>query len=178
MAAAAWRWRREPHPERTSRHRRCRRSMAELLRTWVAVIRTPRRGRRRSATFQAYCRPSGRLRPRSSMLAIICVLGPLFSRCGRSQSRDAGGEQHRIVNRSSCQGPVGWVIDVVSDTVIWWRHVRLRDQPRTYLRTFQLVRLRTETLVMATILARGRSTIDNAAREPEIVDICSILIIR
>ena len=34
----------------------------------------------------------------------------------------------------------------------------------------------TETLVMAAVLAHGRSTIDNAAREPEIVDICLMLI--
>jgi UDP-N-acetylglucosamine 1-carboxyvinyltransferase len=33
----------------------------------------------------------------------------------------------------------------------------------------------TETLVMAAVLADGRTTIDNAAREPEIVDICSML---
>jgi UDP-N-acetylglucosamine 1-carboxyvinyltransferase len=33
----------------------------------------------------------------------------------------------------------------------------------------------TENLVMAAVLARGPSVIDNAAREPEIVDICTML---
>lgn len=33
----------------------------------------------------------------------------------------------------------------------------------------------TENLVMAAVLARGTTTIDNAAREPEIVDICTML---
>ena len=33
----------------------------------------------------------------------------------------------------------------------------------------------TETLLMAAVLASGRTVIDNAAREPEIVDICTML---
>ena len=33
----------------------------------------------------------------------------------------------------------------------------------------------TENLVMAAVLAKGTSVIDNAAREPEIVDLCSML---
>ena len=34
----------------------------------------------------------------------------------------------------------------------------------------------TENILMAAVLAKGRTVIDNAAREPEIVDICSMLI--
>jgi UDP-N-acetylglucosamine 1-carboxyvinyltransferase len=34
----------------------------------------------------------------------------------------------------------------------------------------------TETLLMAAVTARGRTVIDNAAREPEIVDICTLLV--
>ncbi|WRL62696.1 hypothetical protein U6N30_22570 [Blastococcus brunescens] len=33
----------------------------------------------------------------------------------------------------------------------------------------------TENLVMAAVLAAGTTVIDNAAREPEIVDLCSML---
>ena len=34
----------------------------------------------------------------------------------------------------------------------------------------------TENLVMAAVLAEGTTVIDNAAREPEIVDLCTMLV--
>src|SRR6185437_7642995 len=34
----------------------------------------------------------------------------------------------------------------------------------------------TENILMAAVLAKGTSTIDNAAREPEIVDLCEMLV--
>ncbi len=34
----------------------------------------------------------------------------------------------------------------------------------------------TENILMAAVLAKGETTIDNAAREPEIVDLCTMLV--
>ncbi len=107
--------------------------------------------------------------------ASICVLGPLLARTGHVRVAHPGGDaigsrgldmhvaglarmgaeisnEHGFVIASAPQGLRG--------ATIWL------DFPSVGA---------TENLVMAAVLARGTTVIDNAAREPEIVDLCQML---
>ncbi|MFI5487306.1 MULTISPECIES: UDP-N-acetylglucosamine 1-carboxyvinyltransferase [Micromonospora] len=107
--------------------------------------------------------------------ASICVLGPLLARRGYVRVAHPGGDA--IGSRgldmhisgltrmgAEISGEHGFVIAAAphglhgADIVL--------DFPSVGA---------TENLVMAAVLARGPSVIDNAAREPEIVDICTML---
>lgn len=107
--------------------------------------------------------------------ASICVLGPLLARAGYARVAHPGGDaigsrgldmhvagltrmgaeistEHGFVIASAPKG--------LSGATIWL------DFPSVGA---------TENLLMAAVLARGTTEIDNAAREPEIVDICAML---
>jgi UDP-N-acetylglucosamine 1-carboxyvinyltransferase len=107
--------------------------------------------------------------------ASICVLGPLLARRGYVRVAHPGGDA--IGSRgldmhvaglarmgAEISGEHGFVIasapDGLHGATIWL------DFPSVGA---------TENLVMAAVLARGVTEIDNAAREPEIVDICTML---
>jgi UDP-N-acetylglucosamine 1-carboxyvinyltransferase len=109
------------------------------------------------------------------MRASICVLGPLVARVGAADVALPGGDN--IGSRGldmHVDGPRRMGAHVTSE------HGYLLAQApdglsgaRTWL-DFPSVGA-TETVLMAAVLARGESIIDNAAREPEIVDICLML---
>jgi UDP-N-acetylglucosamine 1-carboxyvinyltransferase len=107
--------------------------------------------------------------------ASICVLGPLLARCGYVRVAHPGGDA--IGSRgldmhvsglarmgAEISGEHGFVIasapDGLHGATIWL------DFPSVGA---------TENLLMAAVLADGITEIDNAAREPEIVDICRML---
>jgi UDP-N-acetylglucosamine 1-carboxyvinyltransferase len=107
--------------------------------------------------------------------ASICVLGPLLARCGYVRVAHPGGDA--IGSRgldmhvsglarmgAEISGEHGFVIasapDGLRGATIWL------DFPSVGA---------TENLLMAAVLADGITEIDNAAREPEIVDICDML---
>ncbi|WP_091555704.1 UDP-N-acetylglucosamine 1-carboxyvinyltransferase [Micromonospora pattaloongensis] len=107
--------------------------------------------------------------------ASICVLGPLLARCGKVRVAHPGGDA--IGSRgldmhvaglarmgADVSGEHGFVIaeapDGLHGATIWL------DFPSVGA---------TENLLMAAVLAKGVTEIDNAAREPEIVDICEML---
>lgn len=109
------------------------------------------------------------------MRASICVLGPLLARCGEADVALPGGDN--IGSRgldmhvsglqrmgATVTSEHGYLIaaaaDGLSGASIWL------DFPSVGA---------TETLLMAGVTARGTTVIDNAAREPEIVDICRML---
>jgi UDP-N-acetylglucosamine 1-carboxyvinyltransferase len=107
--------------------------------------------------------------------ASICVLGPLLARRGHVRVAHPGGDA--IGSRgldmhveglrrmgADISGEHGFVIATapkLHGATIWL------DFPSVGA---------TENLLMAAVLAAGRTEIDNAAREPEIVDICRMLI--
>jgi UDP-N-acetylglucosamine 1-carboxyvinyltransferase len=108
--------------------------------------------------------------------ASISVLGPLVARCGRARVALPGGDN--IGSRgldmhitglqelgAECRIEHGFVVAEVSD--------RLRGS-NLWL-DFPSVGA-TENLVMASVLAEGTTVIDNVAREPEISDLCEMLI--
>ncbi|WP_173083731.1 UDP-N-acetylglucosamine 1-carboxyvinyltransferase [Phytohabitans rumicis] len=107
--------------------------------------------------------------------ASICVLGPLLARRGSARVAHPGGDA--IGSRgldmhvdglarmgADVSGEHGFVIASapygLRGASIWL------DFPSVGA---------TENLLMAAVLARGQTVIDNAAREPEIVDICTML---
>ncbi|PSK61569.1 UDP-N-acetylglucosamine 1-carboxyvinyltransferase [Micromonospora sp. MH33] len=107
--------------------------------------------------------------------ASICVLGPLLARRGYVRVAHPGGDA--IGSRgldmhiaglarmgAEISGEHGFVIAEAPDGL----------HGADILLDFPSVGA-TENLVMAAVLARGTTTIDNAAREPEIVDICTML---
>lgn len=109
------------------------------------------------------------------MRASICVLGPLLARMGAADVAVPGGDN--IGSRGldmHVDGLRRMGADVTSE------HGYLLAQApdgltgaRVWL-DFPSVGA-TETVLMAAVLARGETVIDNAAREPEIIDICSML---
>jgi UDP-N-acetylglucosamine 1-carboxyvinyltransferase len=108
--------------------------------------------------------------------ASIACLGPLVARVGRARIALPGGD--RIGARSIDMHLRGLEdfgatvtiddgeVDVVAPDGLHGAALTL-DFPSVGA---------TENLIMAAALARGRTTIDNAAREPEIQDLCNMLV--
>ncbi|MBA3292872.1 MAG: UDP-N-acetylglucosamine 1-carboxyvinyltransferase [Geodermatophilaceae bacterium] len=109
------------------------------------------------------------------MRAAICVLGPLLARCGRATVPLPGGDNigsrgldlhiaglHRL--GADIRNEHGFLIataDALVGATVWL------DFPSVGA---------TENLLMAGVLAKGTTVIDNAAREPEIADLVSMLV--
>jgi UDP-N-acetylglucosamine 1-carboxyvinyltransferase len=105
----------------------------------------------------------------------ICVLGPLLARTGRAMVALPGGDA--IGSR-----PLDMHIDglermgaeiAVQHGYIVAEAAQLRGT--TIWLDFPSVGA-TENLLTAAVLAKGTTVIDNAAREPEIVDLCQLLV--
>ncbi len=107
--------------------------------------------------------------------ASICVLGPLIARCGEAEVAMPGGDA--IGSRpldfhiagltklgAELTGEHGYIVarapQGLTGATVWL------DFPSVGA---------TENVLMAAVLARGTTVIDNAAREPEIVDLCQML---
>jgi UDP-N-acetylglucosamine 1-carboxyvinyltransferase len=110
-----------------------------------------------------------------AMRASISVLGPLVARCGEAEVALPGGDA--IGSRGLDMHVSG--LEALGATV-WVDHGYLVAQAPRGLRG-TTIRLdfpsvgATENLVMAAVLAEGRTVLDNVAREPEVVDLCRML---
>jgi UDP-N-acetylglucosamine 1-carboxyvinyltransferase len=111
----------------------------------------------------------------SRLRASICVLGPLVARCGRAKVALPGGDNigsraldMHIAGLAKLGGETesehGFIITTatngLSGAPVWL------DFPSVGA---------TENVLMAAVLAAGTTVIDNAAREPEIVDLADML---
>jgi len=110
------------------------------------------------------------------MRASICVLGPLVTRMGAADVAMPGGDA--IGSRGldfHVQGlrKLGATVESDHGYIVAQAPNGLHGAS-VYL-DFPSVGA-TETVLMAAVLAKGVTVIDNAAREPEIVDICEMLI--
>jgi UDP-N-acetylglucosamine 1-carboxyvinyltransferase len=107
--------------------------------------------------------------------ASIAVLGPLVARCGRAKvslpGGDAIGSRGLDMHLRGLQD-LGATTRIEHGFVVAEVEDRLRGA--TLWLDFPSVGA-TENLVMASVLARGTTVIDNVAREPEIVDLCEML---
>lgn len=109
------------------------------------------------------------------MRASINVLGPLVAKCGQAEVALPGGDaigSRGLDFHVDGLERLGAQIKVEHGFVVASAPDGLRGA-QIYLE-FPSVGA-TENLVTAAVLARGRTTIDNAAREPEIIDICQML---
>jgi UDP-N-acetylglucosamine 1-carboxyvinyltransferase len=109
-----------------------------------------------------------------TMRASILVLGPLLARFGRADVSLPGGCAigARPVNLH-VEGLAALGADIsIVDGYVRARAEKLRGA-RIVLDTVTVTG--TENLIMAATLASGESIIENAAREPEIVDLCEYL---
>ncbi|MGI5147784.1 UDP-N-acetylglucosamine 1-carboxyvinyltransferase [Plantactinospora sp. CA-294935] len=107
--------------------------------------------------------------------ASICVLGPLLARRGYVRVAHPGGDA--IGSRGLDMHVAG--LARMGAEISGEHGFVIASAPRglhgaTIWLDFPSVGA-TENLVMAAVLARGVTEIDNAAREPEIVDICTML---
>jgi UDP-N-acetylglucosamine 1-carboxyvinyltransferase len=108
--------------------------------------------------------------------ASICVLGPLLARCGAADVALPGGD---AIGSRGLDMHVAGLERLGAEVGIEHGFVVARA-PRGLRGTsiwldFPSVGA-TENLLMAAVLAEGTTVIDNAAREPEIVDICHLLV--
>jgi UDP-N-acetylglucosamine 1-carboxyvinyltransferase len=108
------------------------------------------------------------------MRAAICVLGPLLARCGTARVALPGGDN--IGSRGLDMHVAG--LQRMGATIESEHGYLLATASRlngaTIWLDFPSVGA-TENLLMAAVLAKGTTVIDNAAREPEIVDLCTML---
>jgi UDP-N-acetylglucosamine 1-carboxyvinyltransferase len=108
--------------------------------------------------------------------ASISVLGPLVARCGRARVALPGGDNigsRGLDMHMSGLSELGAAVGIEHGFVVAEVADRLRGA-QLWL-DFPSVGA-TENLLMAAVLAEGTTVIDNAAREPEIVDLCEMLV--
>lgn len=110
-----------------------------------------------------------------TMRASILVLGPLVARYGQAEVSLPGGCAigSRPVNLH-IEGLKKLGADIrIEDGYIRARAGRLRGE-RLVMETVTVTG--TENLLMAAVLARGETVLENAAREPEVVDLANYLV--
>jgi UDP-N-acetylglucosamine 1-carboxyvinyltransferase len=107
--------------------------------------------------------------------ASIVVLGPLLARCGRAKSALPGGDDFgprpidmhvRGLELLGAEfATAGGYIEARAEGGLYGTRVTLEFPSHTA----------TDNLLMASVLAKGTTVIDNAAREPEIADLAAML---
>ena len=112
-----------------------------------------------------------------AMRSSIVVLGPILARCGRVNMALPGGDDFG-------QRPINFHTDGLTAMGATFHNDRnsihaTTDRPRMRAARITLEypsHTATDNLLMACVLAEGRSVIDNAAREPEVEDLGKQLI--
>ncbi len=110
------------------------------------------------------------------MRASVCVLGPLISRCHRAEVAVPGGDA--IGSRGldlHIAGLNRLGVEVHNEHGYLMANAPGRLQGASIWLDFPSVGA-TENLLMASVLAKGTTVIDNAPREPEIADLCRMLV--
>jgi UDP-N-acetylglucosamine 1-carboxyvinyltransferase len=109
------------------------------------------------------------------MRASITVLGPLLARCGEAKVALPGGDA--IGSRGLDMHVSG--LERLGASVVVEHGYLVAKAPRlsgaSLWLDFPSVGA-TETLLLAAVLAEGVTTLDNAAREPDVVDLCEFLV--
>jgi UDP-N-acetylglucosamine 1-carboxyvinyltransferase len=110
----------------------------------------------------------------SKLRASVCVLGPLVARCRRAivplPGGDAIGSRPLDMHQAGLR-KLGAITEIEHGRVV--AHAEELRGAQIWL-DFPSVGA-TENILMAAVLADGTTVIDNAAREPEIVDLCTML---
>lgn len=109
------------------------------------------------------------------MRASICVLGPLVARCNRAEVAVPGGDaigSRGLDLHIAGLNRLGVEVHSEHGYLIATAHDRM--QGASIWLDFPSIGA-TENLLTASVLAKGTTVIDNAPREPEIVDLCHML---
>jgi UDP-N-acetylglucosamine 1-carboxyvinyltransferase len=109
------------------------------------------------------------------MRASICVLGPLIARCGAADVAVPGGDNIGSRGLDMHVDGLRKLGAQVSNEHGYLLAQAEQLQGAHIFLDFPSVGA-TETLVMAAVTARGCSILENVAREPEIIDICTMLV--
>jgi len=110
-----------------------------------------------------------------TMRASILVLGPLVARFGEARVSLPGGcsiGQRPVDQHIKGLAALGAEISIEHGFVI----ARAKRLKGASVRTDMVTVTGTENLLMAAVLAEGRTVLENAAREPEVVDLAELLI--
>ena len=109
------------------------------------------------------------------MRASIAVLGPLIARCGEAKVALPGGD---AIGSRGLDFHIAGLVKLGAHMESEHGYLIAKAPRLTGAQVwldFPSVGA-TENLLMASVLADGTTTIDNAAREPEIVDLCDFLV--
>src|SRR3954465_6454228 len=109
------------------------------------------------------------------MRASTAVLGPLVARCGEAKVALPGGD---AIGSRGLDFHIAGLIKLGASVESENGYLIATDPRRTGAQIwldFPSVGA-TENLLMASVLAKGTTTIDNAAREPDVVDLCEFLV--
>lgn len=110
-----------------------------------------------------------------TMRASILVLGPLLTRFGEARVSLPGGcaiGQRPVDQHIKGLAAMGAEISIEHGYVV----ARANRLKGTTIRTDMVTVTGTENLMMAAVLADGRTILENAAREPEVTDLAELLI--
>ncbi len=147
--------------------------MAELLESLGCTVRRPREHELSIRVPEpSHIKPIAPAHLFEAMRASIVVLGPLLARCGEANMALPGGDDFG-------QRPINFHTDGLSAMGATFHNERSSihatvSRPRLYATRITLEypsHTATDNLLMACVLAEGRSVIDNAAREPEVEDL-------
>ncbi len=111
-----------------------------------------------------------------TMRASIVVLGPLLARCGKAEVSLPGGcaiGSRPVDLHLEGMRALGAEIEIRDGFIYAHVNGRLRGAE---LRLDKITVTGTENLLMAATLAKGRTIIHNAAREPEVSDLANFLV--
>ncbi|HEY0296844.1 MAG TPA: UDP-N-acetylglucosamine 1-carboxyvinyltransferase [Bordetella sp.] len=110
-----------------------------------------------------------------TMRASILVLGPLLARFGEVRVSFPGGcgiGQRPVDQHIKGMAALGADIEIEHGFIV----ARAKRLKGASIRTDMVTVTGTENLLMAAVLAEGRTVLENAAREPEVVDLAELLI--
>ncbi|GAA4324963.1 UDP-N-acetylglucosamine 1-carboxyvinyltransferase [Pigmentiphaga soli] len=110
-----------------------------------------------------------------TMRASILVLGPMLARFGEARVSLPGGcaiGQRPVDQHIKGLAAMGADISIEHGFVV----ARAKRLQGAVIRTDMVTVTGTENLLMAAVLAEGRTVLENAAREPEVVDLAELLI--
>jgi UDP-N-acetylglucosamine 1-carboxyvinyltransferase len=148
-------------------------TMSELLGALGLVFERPERGVLRIERPSELV-PEAPYELVERIRASILVLGPLLARCGRARVSMPGGDDFgaRPIDMHLAGLEALGASFELRHGYLEGRTDGLRGADITL--EFPSVGA-TENLVMAAVLAKGTTTLDNVAREPEIADLCTML---
>jgi UDP-N-acetylglucosamine 1-carboxyvinyltransferase len=149
------------------------RTMAKLLRQMGAAVEPPAEGRM-TLHARTLTDPTAGYDLVKTMRASVLVLGPLLARCGRAKVSLPGGcaiGQRPVDQHVKGLQAMGATISIEHG----YMHAEAERLRGARILMDMVTVTGTENLMMAAALAEGTTLLENAAREPEVVDLARCL---